>query len=512
MQLYIIGSRFEQELKPLVRSFYQNENLEAEIRDWDEELEKPVVSDGKLLYGELEAFEIEYGLVIHCGEESFHVALLKQNLVVDSREGTAESDRKSYRNKLARAVYEILSKETGKTLPWGILTGVRPTKLVYEQAEAGVNEEEIRRHMKQEYFCSDEKTDVSLRVTQRERELLNAFDYQDEYSLYIGIPFCPTVCAYCSFTSFPLKGFNDLVEPYLAALFKEIDAAKDMLPGRKISSVYFGGGTPTTLSAEQLERLINKVRETFDLSNCREFTVEAGRPDSINEDKLRVLKKCGVDRISINPQSMNAKTLEAIGRKHSPEQIVEAFKLARECGHDNINMDIILGLSEERPEDVKRTLEQIAKLNPDSLTVHTLALKRAARLNIEGQKFKDIGAENVSEMLRISEDFAKVNDYGPYYLYRQKNMAENLENVGYARYGKESLYNILIMEEKQTILALGAGGSSKFVFQRPDTPEGVRIERVENVKNVNHYIERVDEMIQRKVDFLGYNNDGLFRN
>ncbi len=491
MKLIIAGARFEQEIKPLVRSFYQNEDLETEIKDWQEEVD---------------TFGIENGLVIYCGAEDYHVLLVKNSELAVSVKGSAEEERKAYRNKLARSIYEVLSKETGRTLPWGILTGVRPTKLVYEQAEAGVSEEEIRRYMKQEYFCSDEKTDVSLSVTRRERELLNAFDYKNEYSLYVGIPFCPTVCAYCSFTSFPLKGFDGLVEPYLAALFKELEAAKDIFPGRKISSVYFGGGTPTTLSADQLERLITKVQATFDLSACREFTVEAGRPDSITEDKLRVLKKCGVDRISINPQSMNAKTLEAIGRRHTPEQIVEVFKLARECGHDNINMDIILGLSGESPEDVKYTLEEIRKLSPDSLTVHTLALKRAARYNIEQKRFKDIGAENVSEMLKLSSDFAKAENYGPYYLYRQKNMAENLENVGYARYGKESLYNILIMEEKQTILACGAGASSKIVFNHEQTNEnGVRIERIENVKDVKHYIERVDEMIERKKNFFKEN-------
>lgn len=510
MQLIIVGDRFEQEIKPLVKSFFQNETLETELRDFDEEISAARVKDGHLYYDEY-APETPYnGLMVYCGERSFNVAFFENGLVTAFRTGETDPDKKTCRNRLARAIYGILSEKTGIELPWGILTGVRPTKLVYEQAEAGISEQEIREHMKTEYLCSDEKINVSFEVTNRERTLLSEFPYRDEYSLYIGIPFCPTVCAYCSFTSFPLKGFTELVEPYLAALFKEIDASKTLFPGKKISSVYFGGGTPTTLSAEQLRRLIDKVKESFDLSACREFTVEAGRPDSITAEKLKVLTECGVGRISINPQSMNDKTLVAIGRRHNAQQIRDAFALAREYGHDNINMDIILGLTGETPDDVAYTLDEIGKLSPDSLTVHTLALKRAARLNIEQKKFRDIGADNVSEMLRLSSEFAEANNYRPYYLYRQKNMAENLENVGYSRRGKESLYNILIMEEKQTILALGAGGSSKFVYQGIKPESGVRIERVENVKNVNHYIERIDEMIQRKADFLAENSENLF--
>ena len=515
MQLIMMGDLFEQELKPLVKSFYQNENLETEIEDFDEELTWPEVREGRLFYTVSQDkyipfdYEIEKGLVVHLGKKHFHVAYFEDNLVKDFTEEETNPERKAYRNQLARAVYRLLSKASGRTLPWGILTGVRPTKLVYEQLEEGHSEKDIRQHMKEEYYCADEKAEVSLQVAGRERELLSAFPYADQYSLYIGIPFCPTTCHYCSFTSFPLAGFGHLVEPYLNALTKEIEAGSKLFPDKKISTVYFGGGTPTTLSAEQLVYLIRKVRESFDLSECREFTVEAGRPDSITREKLIALKECGINRISINPQSMNDKTLEAIGRRHTAAEIISAFHLARECGHDNINMDIILGLTGEKPEDVEETLRQIAELQPDSLTVHTLALKRAARMNIEHQKFRDIGAKDVPEMLSLTREFAKKQEYQPYYLYRQKNMSENLENVGYARRGKESLYNILIMEEKQTILALGAGASTKFVYWQQPMQEGIRIERVENVKNVNHYIERIDEMIERKTGFLKENGDGL---
>jgi oxygen-independent coproporphyrinogen-3 oxidase len=225
--------------------------------------------------------------------------------------------------------------------------------------------------------------------------------------------------------------------------------------------------------------------------------VEAGRPDSITADKLKVLKTHGVSRISINPQSMRQKTLDVIGRKHSVEQVIEAFYMARELGHENINMDIIIGLPGENKEDVAYTLREIDKLKPDSLTVHTLAIKRAARLNLEKARYQDMVPMDTKEMLRLTSNYAKGANYLPYYLYRQKNMADNLENIGYAKYGKEGLYNILIMEEKQTILALGAGALSKFVFHEEN-----RIERVENVKNLKDYIERIDEMIERKRNFL----------
>ena len=499
-QLILAGDLFEQELKPLVRSFFQGESLEISLTDWDEELEQVRFADGKLYYGEIEPFDVENGIIVHTGEKSFSVAFIKAGSVTSFEEGKALPDRKEYRNTLARAIYRILSKETGKTLPWGILTGVRPTKLVYERLEAGEDEASIREGLKKEYLCSDRKTDLSLKVAKREHEILSSLDYENQYSLYIGIPFCPTVCAYCSFTSFPVKGYEGLVEPYLEALFKEIDAAAKLFPGRGISSVYFGGGTPTTLSAAQLEKLILKVRDTFDISKCREFTVEAGRPDSITDDKLKVIKDTGVTRISINPQSMNDETLKKIGRRHTVKQIEEAFEAARKTGLDNINMDIILGLEGETIKEVENTLRQIKALGPESLTVHTLALKRAARLVTEKKNFEGSGLSSVADMVELTADFAAENGLLPYYLYRQKNMADNLENVGYSKKGLECLYNILIMEEVQTILALGAGGSSKFVFPKVDG--NTRIERVENVKNVNHYIDRIDEMIGRKEDFL----------
>jgi len=394
----------------------------------------------------------------------------------------------------------MLSFISKKELPWGTLTGIRPTKLVYEMLDRGTDEAVIHDIMKKEYLCSGEKTDLSIDIAKRERKLLHDMDYKNGYSLYIGIPFCPSTCLYCSFPSFSAVRFADRIESYLEALEKEIRYGATCFPGKKLTCVYLGGGTPTSLTAGQLDRLLGLIRQQFDFTNVMEFCVEAGRPDSITKEKLDVLKKWGVNRISINPQSMQQKTLDLIGRRHTVEQIEEAFALARQTGFDNINMDIIIGLPGETPEDVEDTLYKIGMLDPDSLTVHTLAIKRAARLNAEKENFYNLQPVDVPRMQKISMDFAKKNGYLPYYLYRQKNMADNLENIGYARAGKEGLYNILIMEEKQTILALGAGALSKFVFYDEN-----RIERVENVKNLNDYINRIDEMIARKREFLSVN-------
>lgn len=412
-------------------------------------------------------------------------------------------EKAAYKNAMKRQLYNMLSSLSGKGLPWGILIGIRPTKLVYEMLEKGLAEEEIYSRMSVEYLCSREKIKSSILIAKREIELLNEMEYWKGYSIYIGIPFCPSRCLYCSFPSFSIETYGDLVESYLSALETELKFGARCFPGKRLTTVYLGGGTPTSLSAKQLDRLLGLIKTYYDFSYVREFCVEAGRPDSITREKLEVLKKWGVDRISINPQTMQQRTLDLIGRGHTVEQINEAFHLARDVGHENINMDIILGLPLETKVDVEDTLEKIGKLNPESLTVHTLAIKRAARLNTERENYKGLQAKDASEMLMVSKKFAENNNYLPYYLYRQKNMADNLENIGYSRYGKEGLYNILIMEERQTILALGAGAMSKFVFHNQK-----RIERVDNVKNLTDYISRIGEMIKRKRDFI-YENPQL---
>ena len=408
-----------------------------------------------------------------------------------------DASAKSVRNLLKRELYAIYSELTGWTLPWGTLTGIRPVKIPLGLIEQGYDDEYILGNFQSEYLVTPSKARLGLEVAHNEYRLLSNLDYNKGYSLYIGIPFCPTTCLYCSFTSYPLSMWKDRVDTYLDALFKELKYLSLLLKDRKPDSVYIGGGTPTTLLPGELERLFVFLEEHFDMDNVREFTVEAGRPDSIDMEKLKVIKAHHVHRISVNPQTMNQKTLDYIGRRHTVEDVKKAFLLARECGFDNINMDLIVGLPKETEDDVRYTLNEVAGLNPDSITVHSLAVKRASALNIYKDKYSDCMPLNTDKIMDMAYTFAKEQGYEPYYLYRQKNMAGNLENVGYARPGKAGLYNVLIMEEKQSIFAAGANSQSKIVF-----PEENRVERIENVKDVGTYIERIDEMIERKRAFF----------
>lgn len=404
-------------------------------------------------------------------------------------------------------LYTKLSAQLNKTLPWGYLTGVRPSKIAYTLLEKGADREQILEEFTKKHLVSEKKAQLALQVAQTEKSILEKMDYKNGYSLYIGIPFCPTTCLYCSFTSYSLAAYQSKVQPYLEALLKEMKYVSEAMRGRRLDTVYFGGGTPTTLSAGQLDMLLTELERQFDLSACRELTVEAGRPDSITYEKLCVLKAHHVDRISINPQTMNQQTLDLIGRRHTVEQIEEAFALAGKAGLDNINMDMILGLPGENKEMVQHTLEKIKALGPESLTVHSLAIKRAAALNIWREKYLDLQMDNSDEIVSMAADYAHQMGHQPYYMYRQKNMAGNFENVGYSKPGLECIYNILIMEEKQTIIAMGAGASTKIVFQNEtEGGQAGRIERIENVKDVTNYIQRIDEMIERKRKFFSENN------
>lgn len=404
-------------------------------------------------------------------------------------------------------LYTKLSAQLNKTLPWGYLTGVRPSKIAYTLLEKGADREQILEEFTKKHLVSEKKAQLALQVAQTEKSILEKMDYKNGYSLYIGIPFCPTTCLYCSFTSYSLAAYQSKVQPYLEALLKEMKYVSEAMRGRRLDTVYFGGGTPTTLSAGQLDMLLTELERQFDLSACRELTVEAGRPDSITYEKLCVLKAHHVDRISINPQTMNQQTLDLIGRRHTVEQIEEAFALAGKAGLDNINMDMILGLPGENKEMVQHTLEKIKALAPESLTVHSLAIKRAAALNIWREKYLDLQMDNSDEIVSMAADYAHQMGHQPYYMYRQKNMAGNFENVGYSKPGLECIYNILIMEEKQTIIAMGAGASTKIVFQNEtEGAQAGRIERIENVKDVTNYIQRIDEMIERKRKFFSENN------
>lgn len=480
IRLVLSEDNFEYDIRGIMMSFYPGEEITV----------KDIPSD-KVVYVDYNASDIVISYVVSekavSEEEIEHVVFNKCVKVYADR-----SDRKASKCALKRGLYDVVSAHTGKRLPWGTLTGIRPTKIPMAMLEEGKSEKDIFTYMKEEYLASDEKISLSIDIAKRERDILKNIDYENGYSLYIGIPFCPTTCLYCSFTSNPIGKWKNRVDEYLEAVFKEIDYTAEVFKNKKLNTVYIGGGTPTSISAEQLDRLLTRIETSFDFSHMQEFTVEAGRPDSITKEKLEAIHKHKVSRISINPQTMKQETLKLIGRHHTVEQIKEIFALARRTGFDNINMDIILGLPEEALEDVRHTMEELIGLKPDNITVHSLAVKRAARLNTEKELYSGYKMINTDEMMTLTSDYCSSIGLEPYYLYRQKNMAGNLENVGYAQPGKAGIYNILIMEEKQTIAAIGAGTTTKAVYS-----DG-RIERADNVKDVELYMSRIDEMIERK--------------
>lgn len=426
---------------------------------------------------------------------------------------SAHPYRTYYKNEWKRLLFEMLRDMPEEVLPddmekripvWGTMTGVRPTKIPMNELLQGKSKEEVEAVLEKWYCCTKEKQELCLDIAMREAELLEHVDFEKGYSLYIGIPFCPTTCLYCSFPSYPFEQFGHLADTYLKALKKEILAVAEQCKEHPLTSIYMGGGTPTALTAEQLDELLACVRDSFPMEKSYEFTVEAGRPDSITPEKLAVLRKYGVERISVNPQTMQQKTLALIGRKHTVEDTKRAFLQAREAGFTNINMDLIVGLPGETVEDFGDTLRQIKELNPDSVTVHSLVVKRASRLRSILEESGDFLEEEqlresrMEQMLTLSQKFAESEGYLPYYMYRQKNSAGHFgssgqENIGYARAGKECLYNILIMEEMQTIVAVGAGASTKRYHMDKKI-----VSRVENVKSITDYIDRVDEMIARK--------------
>ena len=396
------------------------------------------------------------------------------------------------------ALYDFLSECTGKELPWGNLTGIRPTKLIRTMLEEELDSvpgsviDKIKERAYSERRLRGEKLDLGIDIAKREIEIMSRLHGTDGYSVYVGIPFCPSTCLYCSFTSNPIFKYKDKIKNYLLAIKKELEWDVSHLSDRYLDTIYIGGGTPTTLSPEELDELLGYITNILPMENVREFTIEAGRADSITKEKLDVIKKYPITRISVNPQTMSDKTLKTIGRNHTVKQFVDAFNLVREAGFDNINSDIILGLPGETVEDVKHTMDELIKLGPDSLTVHSLAIKRASRLKRWMDENELEITMDYEEAMRICADGAKAMGLNPYYLYRQKQMAGNLENTGYSKPGKEGLYNILIMEEIQSIVAMGAGSVSKCVH-----PNGL-IERCDNVKDIDLYLNQIDEMIERK--------------
>ena len=404
------------------------------------------------------------------------------------------------RKQAARGLYDLLAGYMHTRPPWGMLTGIRPSKLIHQAWDEGRTDAQAVAFLENVYDVQPEKAQLCLSVAKAERHILNTAD-PDSLSLYIGIPFCPTRCLYCSFTSYPYAKYQKLglVDAYLEALGRELAFVAEKLDGRPIQTIYIGGGTPTSLDEKQLESLLRRIDALLPRPRD-EYTVECGRPDTLNNLKLSLLRAHGVTRISINPQTMWDATLQVIGRAHTVADFENAIAMARATGHDNINVDLILGLPEETAADVSHTIRAVLAFTPENVTVHTLAVKRASRLREELAAHGLAGltqAAQLERMLDVVRTETAAAGLSPYYMYRQKNMVGNFENVGYTQPGRECIYNIQIMEERQSIWACGAGAATKVVNRNTN-----HIYRIFNVKQAEHYIARIDEMIQRKRDGL----------
>lgn len=476
MNLYVKNHNFHFELENLTRLFFPNEKITV-IRDFSEP-QPPYIYT-----------EVSDKITISVNIGSFN----KSETVVKK---LADDDNELVS---AQLLYKLLCDFTGLTQPWGILTGVRPVKLLRRLAEES-NEEQAVKKFENDFFVSNEKIALSRETEHNERKILE-LSKPESFSLYVGIPFCPSRCSYCSFVMASIERAEKLIEPYTKLLCEEIKQTAEIANklGLRLETVYFGGGTPTTLSAEQLDTVLGTVNKSFDMSTCREFTVEAGRPDTIDIAKLFALKENKVDRISINPQTVNDEVLKTIGRKHTAQQFFDAFELARKCGFDNINTDLIAGLPTDTPESFKNSLDSIVRLNAECITVHTLCMKRASRLTTEGVTLDLQQARDAREMLAYTQNILGQNEYIPYYMYRQSRMVGNLENVGWSKRGFESLYNVYVMDETHTILACGSGGVTKLKRNNPDY-----LERIFNFKYPYEYIDRFDELIQRKSGIMQF--------
>lgn len=476
MNLYVKNHNFHFELENLTRLFFPNEKITV-IRDFSE-------PQPPYIYTEVSD---KITITVNIGSFNKSETAVKK-LTDDDNELVS-----------AQLLYKLLCDFTGLTQPWGILTGVRPVKLLRRLAE-GSSEEQAVKKFEKDFLVSNEKIALSRETEHNERKILE-LSKPESFSLYVGIPFCPSRCSYCSFVMASIERAEKLIEPYTKLLCEEIKQTAEIANklGLRLETVYFGGGTPTTLSAEQLDTVLRTVNKSFDMSTCREFTVEAGRPDTIDIAKLFALKENKVDRISINPQTVNDEVLKTIGRKHTAQQFFDAFELARKCGFDNINTDLIAGLPTDTPESFKNSLDSIVRLNAECITVHTLCMKRASRLTTEGVTLDLQQARDAREMLAYTQNILGQNEYIPYYMYRQSRMVGNLENVGWSKKGFESLYNVYVMDETHTILACGSGGVTKLKRNNPDY-----LERIFNFKYPYEYIDRFDELIQRKSGIMQF--------
>ena len=477
MNIYIIDNSYHYEVENLTRAYFPNEKLTVS-RDFSSPCAPYVLVQRAP----------DLILVNVC------IGEFNGTLITELREDEGENELEA-----CRLLYRLLREFSGLSQPWGLLTGVRPIKLLRTLIEEQGREEALA-CFREKYEVSRAKTALADRTEQAESRII-ALSRPESYSLYVGIPFCPSRCAYCSFVMSSVEQTKKLVEPYVELLCRELRETARIASslGLRLESVYFGGGTPTTLSAEQLDRVLGTVNESFDMSTCREFTVEAGRPDTITADKLISLKENKVDRISINPQTVSDEVLEAIGRRHTSEDFFRAFALAREYGFDNINTDLIAGLPKDSLQGFMRSLDTMLDLGAENITVHTLCMKRASNLTQDGKTLNREDAQTAADMLGYAARTLTEKGYEPYYLYRQTRMVGNLENVGWSLPGKGCLYNVFVMDETHTILSCGAGAVTKLREYGTNY-----LKRVFNFKYPYEYIGRFDELMERKNEILRF--------
>lgn len=485
MKIYIINNTFHYEMENLTRVFFPNEKIEIIRADLSDKtiFEAPAVKTLITNKENDKLIEVEVIFDNYQNQASQKVAYIEND----------EDYKNEQERVMAVCLYKLLADYTKINPPWGILTGVRPIKLFRRLSEK-FGTEYTKKYFKEKFLVTDEKIALAEETEKNELPIIK-MSSKNSYSLYISIPFCPSRCSYCSFISQATLKAKKLIEPYVDLLCKEIEYTASIIKGQnlKLETVYIGGGTPTTLNAEQMDKLLKTINTSFPMEQCKEFTVEAGRPDTITEDKLKVIFANGADRISINPQTMNDKVLEAIGRKHTAQQTIDAFNLARKVGFNHINMDLIVGLPEDTFESFKNTLDIITGLNPESITVHTLSMKRSSNLTIQGVQIIKKDAETAAQMHSYCKNLLAEKGFRPYYLYRQSRMVGNLENIGYAKKGNDGLYNVYIMDETHSILGCGAGAVTKLKNQE----EG-KLNRVFNYKYPDWYVNDFQEMIKRK--------------
>ncbi len=483
---------YDNEIVELVKVFFTGVRVssKAALADMSEE---DLILDSTYTNQESGSFSFYASLSNGQAKLCEHNTALKVNTTIKNGE------HRTIKNGLKGCVYDLLSSYTGRQPKWGILTGIRPVKIIHELLDTGYSIEDVRQELQDIYRMHPSKVDLAIRTAKIQRPLIgNPFDRIA--SIYIHIPFCSTRCLYCSFPSDLISRVSDKMSAYLDCLEEELTTVVDEFSkkGITVDTIYIGGGTPTVLEHSDLERMLKIVKECIgNRFRIIEYTVEAGRPDSLDEQKLQLLKKYGVTRLSINPQTMNQETLDLIGRGHTIEDIINIYELSRKIDFDSINMDVILGLPGETAQHMNHTMKEITALQPDNVTIHILAIKRASVLKDSFRQYDPSRQGLAEEMAAVCSQWIEKLNMVPYYLYRQKYMLDHLENVGYSSPGKECLYNIHIMEEKRSIWAFGAGAASKVYY-----PEEDRLERIPNVKNLDEYINRIGEMIEKKLKVL----------